>query len=161
MGGSPIDFCTTHNIRYDLLVHWLYDDPARRDRYTHAIDARTEWIVQRILLELTRLSTADVREAFNNDGSAKRLDELSPELAACISSITVGEDGKQRVRFRSMTDKIKCLEMLGKNFAMFIERHDHTGEVAVVININAPGEQSRDDTDGIVHGYRAQISAAN
>ncbi len=70
------------------------------------------------------MAIADVREAFNSDGTAKKLDELSPELAACISSITVDADGKQRVRFRSMTDKLRCLELLGKNFMMFLDRHE-------------------------------------
>ena len=125
MGGSSIDFCHDHNIRYDHLSAWLYDDPKRLGRYNAALDARTEWIIQRVLLELTRLATVDVREAFRPDGSPKHLNELSPALAACISSISVDSDGKQHVRFRAMTDKMRAMELLGKNFAMFIERHDH------------------------------------
>ena len=156
MGGSPIDFCSTHSMRYDHLTNWLYDDPDRQARYNAAIDARTEWLIQRVLLELKRISTLDIRGAYNDDGTLKNIKDLSPEMAACLSSCEVDEifegEGKNRI-WTGYTKKIRfwnknqALELLGKNLAMFIERHDHLhrGTVQVMPAITVDDKPLRYD----------------
>lgn len=124
MGGSPLDFCDARKLRYSDVITWIYADPDRTRQYQIALDARAEWLVQRVIVELQRLTLVDIREAFNPDGSVRPIAELSPELGACISSISIGDDGVRRIRFRSMSDKLRAIELLGKNLSMFIDRHD-------------------------------------
>ena len=155
MGGSAIDFCVENNLRYDLLIAWIFDSPERTTRYNGALDARGEWTIQRVLLELKRMSTVDVRSAYNDDGTLKDIKSLSPELAACVASIEVDEifegTGLQRT-WKGYTRKVKfwdknsALEKLGKTLALFVERHDHThrgtithmGEITVADDAGLP-----------------------
>lgn len=159
MGGSSIDFCHDHNIRYDHLSAWLYDDPKRLERYNAALDARTEWLVQRVLLELKRIAIADFREAWNDNGTLKDIKSLSPGIAACLASVEIEElydgTGKDRT-WIGYTKKIRfwnkneALALLGKNLAMFIERHDHLvrGTVQVMPAVTVDNKPLRYDLGG-------------
>lgn len=149
MGGSAIDFCVEHELRYDLLIAWVFDDPKRAERYNGALDARGEWLIQRVLLELNRMGTVDVRQAYNENGTLKDIASLSPELAACIAGIEVDEifegSGNERTwigytKKVKFWDKNSALEKLGKTLALFVDRHEHVhrgnithmGEITVV-----------------------------
>lgn len=145
MGGSPIDFCDARNLRYSDLINWIYADSARSQKYQLALDARSEWLIQQILVELQRLALVDIREAFNPDGSLRPIAEMSPALAACISSIQIDDEGIKRVRFRSMSDKLRAVELLGKNLSMFIDRHDFNvhGQVQVMPTITVDNKPLR------------------
>lgn len=145
MGGSPIDFCDARRLRYSDVIAWIYADPERTRQYQVSLDARAEWLIQRVIVELQRLAVVDIREAFNPDGSLRPLASLSPELAACISSVHVDADGIQRVRFRSMTDKLRAVELLGKHLSMFIDRHDFNvhGQVQVMPTITVDNKPLR------------------
>ena len=134
MGGSAIDFCVENNLRYDLLIAWIFDDKDRTAKYNGALEARGEWMIQRVLLELKRMSTVDVREAYNENGTLKDIASLSPELAACIAGIEVDEifEGSGPARtWTGYTKKVKfwdknsALEKLGKTLALFVDRHEH------------------------------------
>lgn len=145
MGGSPIDFCSTHTIPYNKLITWLNADApsgARMKQYAAALDARNEWFIQRVMLEIGRISTIDIRKAFDDSGNLLNVKELPPELAAVVSNVEILETfeglGENRVwigytKKIKFWDKMKALELLGKNLMMFIERHDHLVHGAVTI----------------------------
>lgn len=145
MGGSPVDFAAAHKIRYCDLIDWLFSDTDRQKKYDNAMVSRNEWFIQRIVLELHNLVVADIRDAFSPDGTAKKLSDLSPQLAACISSITVDDNGNHRIRFRTIVDKIKSLELLGKSLSMFVDRHDLrvSGSVTVMPEITVDNKPLR------------------
>lgn len=154
MGGSAIDFCSMHECRYDEVIRWIYGDKARGDQYNGALDARGEWTIQRVLLELKRMSTVDVRGAYNENGTLKDIKLLSPELAACIASIEVDEifegSGPDRTwtgytRKVKFWDKNSALDKLAKTLALFVERHDHVHRGAVTVM----GEITVTDGDGV------------
>lgn len=139
-GGSPIDFCLEHKLRFDDLIVWINEDNARVKRYSLALRARDEYVVQNVLRELKRIFSIDIREAYDDNGCLRDIKKLSAELASVVSSIETDEifegTGKQRTwtgytKKVKFWDKMKALELQMKNLAMLIERHDHTvtGEI--------------------------------
>lgn len=155
-------FCVENELRYDLLVAWVFDDQERTRRYNGALDARGEWTIQRVLLELKRMSTVDVRGAYNDDGTLKDIKSLSPELAACIAGIETDEifegTGEHRTwigytKKVKFWDKNSAIEKLGKTLALFIERHDHVHRG----NITHMGEITVTDETGLPKPLRFDV----
>jgi len=152
MGGSPIEYCTSNNIRYDLFSAWLSTIPPQdAKRYADALVARDEWFMQEILRNLHALATLDVRQAYNPNGTLRAIKDMSPSVAAAISSVKTkelfDEDGKllgytNEIRF---WDKNAALKLLGTHLAMYLERHSHhvTGAVQIMPMITIDGEPLR------------------
>jgi phage terminase small subunit len=98
------------------------------------VEAELELSARRVLTETMRIAYVDPRRAFNLDGSLKRPDEWSDDLAASVASVEVFEEfegqGKDRmqvgwtkkVRF---WDKPRGLEMLGKHLKLWTDVVDH------------------------------------
>lgn len=130
-GGSLVDLCETWRVRYADIARWIYADEQRMADYERALKARGEWCVQRILEELKRIGTVDIRRAYGPNGGLLPIQEIPADVAAVIVSVTTKElfDGKGDDREQvgelvtvKFADKIRSLELLGKNLAMFIDR---------------------------------------
>lgn len=90
----------------------------------------------RVILELARLGTSDVRRMFNEHGSLLSIVNLSDDAAAAVSSIKVvtkrlptGDGEPAEVEYISeikLWDKNSALEKLGKHLKLFTEVHEHT-----------------------------------
>lgn len=112
---------------------------------------KAEIDIIRVLKELVRLGTSDVRQAFDENGHLKRPEEWSDEFAASVSSIEVvtrtlgGTETEEELegqpqggalkRSRApveyvhkikMWDKNSALEKIAKHLGMFIERKELT-----------------------------------
>jgi len=74
----------------------------------------------RILETLYKVATVDARDFFNEDGTLKDIKSLPPEAGLSISSIETYKDG--RVKNIKLWDKVKSLELLGKQAGMFTEK---------------------------------------
>ena len=166
MGGSAIDFCSMHECRYDEVIRWIYGDKARGDQYNGALDARGEWMIQRVLLELKRMSTVDPALAYDDNNCLVDVKNIPAEMRACIAEISVFEEfqgaGKDR-EFIGYTRKVKfwdknsALEKLGKTLALFVERHDHTHRG----NITHMGEITVVDEVGVAKPLRFDLGSKN
>lgn len=139
-GGSLIDYCAQNRIEYNKAIMWIYDNkfPARQAAYEGSMKARSEYVVQAILGELKAIGTINMREAFNQDGTLKTLDDMPEELTRVIASIEVHElyeyEGEEKVlkgycKKVKLNDKIRALELLGKNLKLFIETKVVTGKI--------------------------------
>ena len=100
-------------------------------------EERTEITADRILKELWRLGTVDIRQAFKPDGTLKDIKDIPEDVARAIGGIEVDEiyTGGTKKLSRGHTKKIKfwkkteALELLGKHLKLFIERFDITGSI--------------------------------
>lgn len=171
MGGSPIDWCVACNIRYCDLIAWLSDRPADNDRYNTAIIARGEWMVQRVLVELQRVGVSDIRAVFDERGVLRNLVDLPPHVAAAVASVETREEINDNgepvavVRKIKFWDKLKALELVGKNLLMFVERVDYRlkGDLNIVINVKQPEINSDDVSSPCagIHGLRTPLAEIN
>lgn len=96
---------------------------------------KTDLTADRVLEEMRRLAFSDVRNLFDAEGNIKPLHELSAEDAACIAGLEVviknakaGDGVTDTVHKIKIWDKTRTLEMLGKHFALLVERVHHTAE---------------------------------
>lgn len=139
-GGSLIVLCKTWNVRYSEMVMWLNADETRKKRFAESLDAQTQWAVTRLLQEIRAISFVDIRQLFNEDHSLKPPSEWPDDVAAAIAGIEVDElyegVGQERERIGDtkkvkMFDKLKALEMLGKDLGRFVQKHEVTGKLTL------------------------------
>ena len=138
-GGSLITYCKDKDHKYSVLMKWIYGDDERQKKYEQALEARGEWVAQRLLLELQKVGFADIRKLFNDDGCIKDVSQLDDETAAIIGGIDIqdavfnkdGDEVTPRTRKIKLVDKLRSIEMLGKHLKMFTEKHEITGKLTL------------------------------
>lgn len=101
----------------------------------------------RVLEEIRRLSFADLRSLFDEQGNLRPIHTLNAEQAACIASLEVVKknltagDGKMDTVIKlKVWDKTKALEMLAKHFALLVERQEHSGEIKITHELPDDGD---------------------
>lgn len=106
-----------------------------------------------VLIELSRLATVDISEAFDSMGQLKPLHEIPEQVRRAISGIEVHEifDGQgeqksviglaKKVKFY---DKNKSLELLGKFHKLFTEKHEVTGTLTLADLVTASQNDSKE-----------------
>lgn len=96
----------------------------------------------RVLQELARIATFDVRKLFDADGSLKRPGDLDDATAAAVAAIDVvemaggmaaGEGGEVAhvpmfAKKVKAWDKVSALNLYAKILGMLVEKHEHTGK---------------------------------
>ncbi|MCK5607201.1 terminase small subunit [Candidatus Pacearchaeota archaeon] len=139
-GGSLVSFCKSKGFRYSNVINWIYEDEGRQKSYEVALEARGEWVAQKILAELQALSFTDRKKLFNDDGSVKNITDLDDDIASAIAGIDIqeeitdkdsGEVVVPRTRKIKMVDKLKAIELLGKNLKMFTDKVEHSGKMSL------------------------------
>lgn len=141
-GGSMIDKCKAWNVPYGRIMTWINSDLERADAYNKSLIAQMYWAIDRVLKELKHIGTVDLAGAYTPDGKLKDMAEIPEEIRRCIAGVETEElydgVGKDRAwigytKKLKLFDKIKALELIGKKFAMFVDRtrvdiHDKTLE---------------------------------
>lgn len=114
-------------------------------KHTESVDLKAD----AVLRALMEIAFADIAEAFNDDGTLKRLKEMPQSIRRCIAGVDVEElfagSGQERTmvgyvkKFR-MWDKVKALEKLGQHLDLFVERVRHGNEdgTPLAFNLNVP-----------------------
>ena len=128
-GGSVIALCRTLDLKYANLLAWIHNSPERDKKYKEALLARGEWAMERVLHEIQMIGTVDIRRAYDDDGALLPVNRMPDDVAAAVSSIEVDENviGELKIgetKKLKLIDKLKALELMGKNFGMFIDRHE-------------------------------------
>lgn len=132
-GGSLIGLCQVWDIRYSDVVVWIYkkDHPERQELYENAMKAGTEWAFNRVLDEVKALGFTDLADAYDESGNLKDVQQMPANLRAAIAGIDVTEEFSGRGESREkigytkklkLFDKLKALELLGKQLGMFADR---------------------------------------
>lgn len=127
-GGSLIDLCELWNASYVLILRWIYDDAIRTKRYQDALDARNEWVVQRLLSELKSLAFVDVRLLFDEKHKLLPPEKWPVDVARAIAGIDADATGVTKVK---LYDKLKSIELLGKDLGRFIQKHEVSAKVTL------------------------------
>jgi len=129
-GGSLPNLCTGLNISYAKVTRWLYEDPARKQSYELALRDRNEWYVQSILDELRSIGLSDIRKAYDpTTGQLLDVSSMPADISKTIAAVESSEvDGTKRIK---LWDKLRALELLGKNLKMFKEQIEHTGTMTL------------------------------
>ena len=146
-GGSLIKLAETWNIRYSDILFWIYADAERKRQYLEAVDARNEWTIHRLLDELRSLSFINARLLFDENHALLTPDKWPDDICRAISSIEVDEIWDETAGFEvggkkkkvqigetkklKLYDKLKAIELLGKDLGRFISKHEVTGKLTL------------------------------
>jgi len=107
----------------------------------HKRAEKLEINARRILLEMLRLATSDMRRCFDEDGNLLPIKELPRDVAACISGFEIvrrhtGEDEPEEYVHKIRTwDKNTALTNLAKHLGLFAPQE---------INVNIDDERALD-----------------
>lgn len=98
----------------------------------------------RVLEEMRRLAFSDLRSLFDDKGNLRPIHTLTAEQAACIAGMEVivknaqaGDGHTDTIHKIKCWDKPKTLEMLGKHFALLIERVELRGGDELIARLKA------------------------
>lgn len=169
-GGNLIDFCKTRDLRFSDVYAWINGDKKRRKAFDRAEKDGDAWLIKRILSEIKKIGTVDVRKAYDKDGKLLPIHDIPEDVARCVVQVTSEELFEGRGDDRTMvgytkrlkfSDKLKALELLGKHLKVFIDRLEHSGKVSLEDLLKGafldepptPGNRARSLMDG---GYTRQ-----
>lgn len=131
-GADLPTMCEGWDIRYSDITQWLYADPKRKVAYENSLRDRGEWMVQKILGEVRKIGTVDIRQAYDEKtGELLPVYKMPEEVARCIQTVTETDTkfgSKTSIKF---ADKLKALELLGKHLHIFKDTVEHTGALTI------------------------------
>lgn len=145
-GGSLINLCKTWDVRYSDFMLWINQDEGRKKLYHEGLEAQQAWAVDRLLQEIRAISFIDIRLIFNEDHSLKPPSEWPDDVAAALAGIEVDEiwemqpqEDSNRMRKVQigetkkikLLDKLKALEMLGRDLGRFTQKIEHSGKLTL------------------------------
>lgn len=119
-GGSAIDIAKLWGLSYIKLMRHIKSKQDLQEKYDEALELRNEWARERVISEVKNLSTFNIRDMFNSDGTLKKAVELPENLLAAIKE--VDKDGALKFQ-----DKLKALDLFGKQLGLFVDKKEING----------------------------------
>jgi len=114
-GGSLIDLCETWGVNYGAMIAWIMADrDGRGVPYTNSQNARAEWSKERILLELRRIATCDIRKLYNDKGDLLPVHEWPSDVAAQVQSIETVEEFEGKGKDKESIGYVKKIKLWNK-----------------------------------------------
>lgn len=123
-GGSLTELCTMWGLRYSDVMKVIKTNPDYKKSYDQAIIDRDEWAKERILSEVKRMAIYTIKDVFHPDGTRKTAHEMPDDLLAAIKEI----DADGGIKFQ---DKLKALDLLGKQLGLFIDKKEISGTMTL------------------------------
>lgn len=132
-GGSLIDIAKGAMIPYSKIMAWVRADKVRLDAYNAALEDRKEWTREIVLREIRELGTFDIRKILEENGNLKPVSQWPDDISKAVVGMEISEndDGDSWIKKIKTVDKLKSLEMVAKNLAMLIEKHNVTHELTL------------------------------
>jgi len=136
-GGSIHSMANVLQVNAHHVLRWIRADPTRAKVYETALVDRDEWEKESVLQQLRDIGTFDVRDIFNDDGTLKPISNWPESAGRAIEAIEVNEEydksgehvgTAKRVK---LINKLKALELTGKQLALFRDKIEHSGKVTL------------------------------
>lgn len=134
-GRTLREYSMAYGANHAQLFVWIMRDAKRREEYDAAVKLRDEYLRQNVIDELRNISTLDVSQAYDHNGDPLPMDKLPTSLKKSIQSIKKviksddrGETITTEIKF---FDKIKAINLLGKELGMFSNKVEVSGKVSL------------------------------
>lgn len=109
---------------------------ARVTELVHKAADANEVTIERVVKEFARLAFSSPRAMFNEDGSPKKITDLTDDEAAAVAGfevVSVGNAilGEGQVVKVKLADKRAALADLGRHLKMFVDRVEVSGQIGI------------------------------
>lgn len=107
---------------------------------------RTAVTADRVIAELARVAFFDLGSAYNDEGALLDVPEMPEDVRRALQGIKIfeefGENKKKIGETRELkpADKVRALELLGKHFKLFTDKHEHAGKLSLEDLIAGAGD---------------------
>lgn len=88
-GGNLLDFCKLHKVGFAFIKRWLNASPEYLALYEEAKSYQKEYVIEKTLRELDRISHFDMRTIFDENNKPKPPSEWGDDAASVIAGIEV------------------------------------------------------------------------
>jgi hypothetical protein len=128
-GMTLYDFTLSKNIRYKQTFQWIQSDEDRQKSYETAIEARNAVMSDVVLSGVLTVAQQSAKKLYNDDGTPVAISKMDDRTAASVSGVEVSYDMSGRIASRRIKtyDKLRALEMLGRNQRMFTDKMELAG----------------------------------
>lgn len=141
-GGSLIELCHSLGVSHVRILKKIQEDKELRSKYNDAILSRDETTKERILNDLRSISYFNVSKLFDESGVMIHPSQWPKDASIAVLSIDIQDIYSKneklgevvKVRFH---DKLKSIELLGKQMSMFAQKVEHSGKLTIEDNIYA------------------------
>lgn len=127
-------YCKLNKYSQGSFFTWISADKDKLQKYMAALNQRNEHVVESVLQELRHISFSDVREVYDEQGRLKNPADWPDNVARIIAGVETTEmkgDESGEMKKLKLWDKLKAIELLGKNLKMFAEQHHLSGKVTL------------------------------
>ena len=162
-GGNILDYCVREQVPHEEILRWLDSAPERRQTYEVAIRSSWEWGKASVLRELSRIALLDTRDIIDDEGRVKPVSQWPSEVAHAVSQVEVIElkSGHGVIKKIKLENKIRALELIGRELGMFVERKDVQVSGSLAELVKASMGVARDEVvDGVCVEVGAPVSGA-
>lgn len=163
VGNSLIDLCNIWQVTYWVVSNYLYKH--HKDEYEAALCTRGEWIDMRILDEIKSIGLFDIRKLYDENSNLLESDKWPDEISRAVANIEVNEEYDKdgvyigRTKKIKMWDKLKALELLGKNRKLFVEEpRQASNNILIFQNLTEPAISAVERINLIESALRNQLS---
>jgi hypothetical protein len=157
-GGTLLKLCEDTGESYSDTVAWILESYERTALFQRAMVAKSYWAIDAVLDELKAIATVDPKDIYTDAGTLRDVSDMPPSVRKAIDTIKSEEimSGGSFAGYTksvSFHDKIRALELIGRKFAMFIDR----SRVEEKKDIEALIEESAREDIGTVSTVRETI----
>lgn len=129
-GGVPTEVCRAWKVSYSYVFSVIQSNEQYKKLHAEACKARQEWAKEELFAQIRNIGLSDIRHIVDEKGGIKPTEEWPSEMAASVAGIDVYQEKDSggyttKIKF---WDKLKAIQLLGKELGMFVEKHEHTGK---------------------------------
>ena len=130
-GGTLTGYCEENNLEYSEVSEFSASMPMFKRQLNQAIKLRDNWVKERAMQELLKLSTLDVSEAYDSSGEPLPVTAIPDSIKKAITQIERkvfrDKDGQETITTKlRFTDKLKSIETLLKMHGLLAQKHEVT-----------------------------------
>lgn len=134
-GGALTDLAETLDFPYHYLTSFIESDDLIQEQFNRACKMRDEWSKETLLNHLKAICFVDIGSLYNDDGTIKNIKQIDKQTRRAIASLdeeffethtTTG-----RVKKIKLNDKLKAIEILGKQLGVFRDKIEHVGKLTL------------------------------
>lgn len=143
-GGSVLDLAREWDIPYAYLMRMIRTRKDWEAKYQTALSDRNEHVIESTLHLLNSIRDFDIRSLYRDSGDLKPISEWPIEASLVVSGIKPTKEGIEI----KLAERLKAVELIGKNKHLFTERHEVTGKVTLIDLITQSWDRGTDGNQG-------------